>query len=106
MMQREWQRGCEELQGLEPAPADKYNLLVPRSACPVCTHQITAWQNIPLLSYVLLRGKCANCQTGISPRYPLVELLTGTLTGLISWYFGYSAMAVLAWLFSFALIAL
>ena len=106
MMQREWQRGCEEMQGQEPAPATKYNLIVPRSACPACHHQISAWQNLPLLSYAFLRGKCANCKVPISLRYPLIEALTGALAGLVSWHFGYSAMAVAAWLFTFALIAL
>ncbi|HWU82767.1 MAG TPA: A24 family peptidase [Methylophilaceae bacterium] len=106
MMEREWQSHCQEVSGQEVAPLPKYNLVVPRSACPGCGQPISAWQNIPLLSYVLLRGKCAGCKQAISPRYPLIEALTGVLAGLISWKFGYSSMAVAAWLFAFALVAL
>ena len=106
MMEQEWQNNCEELQGKEPVTGSNYNLVVPRSACPKCGHQITAMENIPVISYVFLRGKCSGCKTPISLRYPLIEALTGVLTGLISWHFGYSVMALVAWVFTFALIAL
>ena len=106
MMEREWQAHCQEVSGQEVAAQPKYNLVVPRSACPGCGQPINAWQNIPLLSYAVLGGKCAGCKRPISLRYPLVEALTGLLAGLISWKFGYSSMAVAAWLFTFALIAL
>ena len=106
MMEREWQLNCQELRGEETAPLPRYNLVVPRSACPGCGQPISAWQNIPLFSYLFLGGKCAGCKQQISLRYPLVELLTGALTGLISWKFGYSSMALAAWFFTFALIAL
>ena len=106
MMEREWQFNCQELRGEEIAPQPKYNLVVPRSACPGCGQAISAWQNIPLLSYVVLGGKCAGCKKPISLRYPLVEALTGLLAGLISWKFGYSSLTVAAWIFTFALIAL
>lgn len=106
MMEQEWQRNCQELQGLELAPEPTYSLAVPRSACPGCGHKITAWENIPVISYMFLRGKCSACNTSISLRYPLIEMLSGALAGLISWHFGYSAMAVAAWVFTFALIAL
>ena len=106
MMQKEWERNCQELQGQEAEDPAPYNLVVPRSACPKCSHKITAIENIPVLSFLFLGGKCSACKTPISARYPLIELLTGVLTGLISWHFGYSAAAVAAWVFTFALIAL
>ncbi|HZV60866.1 MAG TPA: A24 family peptidase [Methylophilaceae bacterium] len=106
MMQKEWERNCQELQGQEAEEPAPYNLVVPRSACPKCSHKITAIENIPILSFLFLGGKCSACKTPISARYPLIELLTGVLTGLISWHFGYSAAAVAAWVFTFALIAL
>ncbi|MEO8418881.1 MAG: A24 family peptidase [Methylophilaceae bacterium] len=106
MMEQEWQRNCQELQGQELAPAPTYSLAVPRSACPGCGHKITAWENIPVISYMFLRGKCSACNTSISLRYPFIEMLTGALAGFISWHFGYSAMGVAAWVFTFALIAL
>ena len=106
MMQREWQRGCEELQGQESASTEKYNLVAPRSACPACAYPIAAWQNIPVLSYLFLRGKCANCNIAISLRYPAIEILSGAMAGVAAWHFGYSDMAIAGWLFSFALIAL
>lgn len=106
MMEQEWQRNCHEMQGNESATTGKYNLITPRSACPACGHKITALENIPVVSYLFLRGKCSGCKTAISPRYPLIETLAGVLAGLISWHFGYSAMAVAAWVFTFALLAL
>jgi leader peptidase (prepilin peptidase)/N-methyltransferase len=106
MMEREWQMNCQELRGEEIAPLPRYNLVVPRSACPGCGQAISAWQNIPLVSYAFLGGKCAGCKKPISLRYPFIEALSGLLTGLISWKFGYSSMAVAAWVFTFALIAL
>lgn len=106
MMEQEWQHNCLELQGQEMPVTAKYNIVTPRSACPSCGHKISALENIPLISYLALRGKCRQCKTPISMRYPLVEALTGTLVGLVSWKFGYGNLAVFAWLFTFALIAL
>jgi leader peptidase (prepilin peptidase)/N-methyltransferase len=106
MMEQEWHRNCAELRGEEPAETPKYNIVVPRSACPACGRPISAWENIPVVSYLSLRGKCAGCKTRISPRYPLVELFTGVLSGLIAWRFGFGATALTAMLFTFALIAL
>ncbi|OAM52378.1 methyltransferase [Methylovorus sp. MM2] len=106
IMEREWRQSCAELQGEELPTEAKYNIVTPRSACPNCQHKITALENIPVFSYLLLKGKCRGCKTAISIRYPLIELLTGLLIGLISWKFGYSGMAVAAWIFTFALIAL
>lgn len=110
MMERDWLRQCQELQNPGSSPADengaRYNLVVPRSACPACGHQITALENIPLISYAFLRGKCAGCKTPISLRYPLIEALTGLLAGAVAWKFGVSSTALAALVFTFALIAL
>lgn len=106
MMEQEWHRNCQELQGQELALEVTYSLAAPRSACPSCGHKITAWENIPVISYLFLRGKCSGCKTPISLRYPLIETLTGVLAGVISWHFGYSAIAIAAWIFTCALIAL
>lgn len=114
MMEREWKAQCLDylgdkivLKSAEPASTvPKYTLVVPRSACPSCGHAITALQNIPVVSYLFLGGKCSACKTRISIRYPLVELITGVLTGLIAWHFGVSWAAAFAVLFSWALIAL
>lgn len=106
MMEREWQRSCQELQGQEVLEQPKYTLSTPRSACPKCGHKITALENIPVISYLFLKGKCSGCKTPISMRYPLIEALTGALAGLIACKFGYTGMAFAALLFTFALIAL
>ena len=106
MMEAEWQASCASLSGHEHPPAPAYNLVTPRSACPACGHRIGALENIPVLSYLFLGGKCAGCRKAISPRYPLVEILSGTLAGLIAWKFGYGTATVAAWLFAFALVAL
>lgn len=106
MMEREWHQNCLELQGKEALETTKYTLASPSSACPTCNHKISALENIPLISYVALKGKCRACKTPISPRYPIVEALTGLVIGLISWKFGYTSTTVFAWLFAFALIAL
>jgi leader peptidase (prepilin peptidase)/N-methyltransferase len=106
MMEHAWRRECAELQGVSPAATERYNLVVPRSACPHCGHHIAAWENVPVLSYLLLRGKCSACKAPIAPRYPLVELVTGVMTGAIAWHFSFTLTALAAALFAFALIAL
>ncbi len=110
MMEQDWLRQCQELQNPDTPPTEEtgtqYNLVVPRSACPNCGHKITALENIPVISYLFLRGKCAGCKTPISIRYPLIETITGILAGVIAWKFGVSGMAVAALIFAFALIAL
>ena len=105
IMEREWQNSCLELQGQAIEPT-KYSLAHPRSACPNCGHAITALENIPIISYCFLKGKCRGCKTPISLRYPIVEFCTGLLIGLVSWKFGYGSTAVFAWIFTFALITL
>lgn len=109
MLERDWRAQCLEFLGQkDTAPADqaRYNLVVPRSACPSCGRGITAIENIPVLSWLALRGKCAGCGTRISIRYPVVELITGLLTGYVAWRFGFSAAAFWAMLFVWALVAL
>lgn len=83
-----------------------YNLAVPRSSCPHCGHQITAMENIPLLSYAALRGRCSHCKAHISARYPLVELLAGVLSGAAAWHFGYGLPLIGALLFVWCMVAL
>jgi leader peptidase (prepilin peptidase) / N-methyltransferase len=106
MMEREWRNNCLEFQGKEVPEQTKYTLVVPHSSCPICQHKITASENIPVLSYIFLGGKCSGCKTKISMRYPLVELFTGLLIGATSYHFGYSGLTLFAWLFVFALVAL
>ena len=106
MMEAQWHSDCAELAGKEPEPAAKYNLWTPRSACPKCGHSITAMENVPVISWLALGGKCSACKTPISARYPLVELLTGALSVAVAWRFGYSAAMIAALLLAWALVAL
>ncbi len=109
MMNQAWHDQCEALSGLKSAPmtsAKKYNLITPRSACPHCEKEISAWHNIPLLSFLLLGGKCKQCKTSISWRYPAVEIISAILVGLVAWKFGCSFKAMMASIFVLALIAL
>lgn len=108
MMQRDWREQCEELAG-EPAPTlpeGRFNLVVPRSRCPSCGAPIKAWQNIPVLSYLLLGAQCANCRESISARYPLVEILTAALAAICAWHFGFGWEALLAIGLTCALVAI
>ncbi|OGA49071.1 MAG: methyltransferase [Betaproteobacteria bacterium RIFCSPLOWO2_12_FULL_62_58] len=106
IMERRWRAECAELSGTESPAAEKFNLVVPRSRCPSCGHGITALENIPLISYFALGGKCSACKTQIPSRYPLVEALTGLLSGYAAWRFGFSTAAFGALLFSWAMVAL
>jgi leader peptidase (prepilin peptidase)/N-methyltransferase len=108
MMYREWHEQCEELQKADtPAlPEKPFSLVVPRSACPSCGAQITAWQNIPVISYLLLGGRCGGCKQKISMRYPLVELLTAVLATICASHFGFGFEALMAIGLSFALVAI
>lgn len=94
MLEQDWQAQARELLGL-PAPAKGpvYNLMLPRSHCPHCQHPLRAWENIPLLSYLALRGKCSQCKTAISLRYPLTELTSAVLSGVVAWHYGLSPQA-------------
>jgi leader peptidase (prepilin peptidase)/N-methyltransferase len=106
MMERDWQQQCAELRGETLPPSPIYNLVAPRSACPHCHHAISAWENIPVFSYLFLRGKCKGCGAPISPRYPLVEALTGLLCAYAAWHFGFGAATAGALLLIWALVAL
>lgn len=108
MMEREWRSQCAEMLDPEAKPEQQqaYNLVVPRSRCPKCDHQITALENVPVLSYLALKGRCSECGWRIPLRYPIIELLTGLLSVLVVWRFGISAAAGGALLLTWALIAL
>ena len=99
MMEREWREQANELVNVpaeQTLPDGRFDLLVPRSRCPSCDVLITSLQNIPILSYLLLRGHCTNCKTSISVRYPLVELLTAVLAAICAWHFGQGWEALMA----------
>ena len=111
MLEREWQAECREL--LDPnfektakVEEAKFNLVVPRSRCSECGHQVTALENIPILSYLFLRGRCSGCGTRISVQYPLVEAASGLLAIITAWHFGYGWQAAGALAFTWALLAL
>ena len=112
MLERQWREECAEVSGAAAAatvPAtlpERFNLIVPRSSCPACRAPITALQNLPLLSWVLLRGRCARCGAPISVRYPLVEALSGVLFALVAWRFGLGWPALAAVVLTAFLIAL
>jgi leader peptidase (prepilin peptidase)/N-methyltransferase len=106
IMEREWRAELAEHEDKPVDDSPAYNLVVPRSACPACGHQITALENIPVVSYLALGGKCAACKTKISLRYPLVELLTGVLSGYLAWHFGVTWATAAALLFLWSVIAL
>jgi leader peptidase (prepilin peptidase) / N-methyltransferase len=113
MLERQWREQCAEAQeadaGATTVPAvavRRFNLIVPRSACPACKAPIGALQNIPVLSYLVLKGRCANCGTAISARYPLVEALTGILSAVVAWKFGFGWAALAGLVLTWFLIAL
>ena len=106
MMEAGWREECAALEGREPPPRPTYNLFTPRSACPGCGTPIKAIHNIPVVSWLALRGRCAHCGVRISARYPLVELLGGFVAALMAWRFGYSAQLGFALVFGWAMIAL
>src|SRR5947207_8316398 len=106
MMEREWQAQCAELAGQALAAQAPYTLVAPRSACPACGHRIRAWENIPVLSWLALRGKCSACGTRISLQYPLVELLAALGAAYAAWRFGPTPAALGAALFVWFTIAL
>ena len=106
MMQRESDNYVAEESG-QPLPhTDRYNLMLPHSHCTACGHRITAMENIPVISYLLLRGKCSACKAPISVRYPLVELLTGALSALLIWHFGSGWTGLATLVFAWLLIAM
>ena len=117
MLERDWQAQAQEmLSGSAPvrpdqadaafAPAERYNLVVPRSRCPKCGADIKAHQNIPVVSYLWLRGKCANCSAPISVRYPIVEFVTAVLSAAVALRFGWGWQTIAALLLTWSLVAL
>jgi leader peptidase (prepilin peptidase)/N-methyltransferase len=109
MMEQEWRQECAELAGSEAdagTPTERLSLSTPSSHCPSCGHRIRPWENIPVLSYLLLRGRCSQCAQAISWRYPLVELLTALLSVMVLWQFGPTLQGGFALLLTWGLIAL
>jgi leader peptidase (prepilin peptidase) / N-methyltransferase len=111
MLDREWRSQATEILGTADSAqttvvVERFNLVTPRSACPSCKAPIKAWQNIPVISWLVLRGKCAACRAPISVRYPLVELTTGLMSAAVAWHFGFGSPAACALLVTWALIAL
>ncbi len=107
MMEREWREQAAELAKTPPEvemPEGRFDLVVPRSRCPSCGTMIKSWQNIPVVSYLLLSGRCAKCNESISARYPMVELLTAVLAALCAWRFGASWEALMAVVMTLALV--
>ena len=109
MMQQEWRCQCEEFLELpdgQRKPETPITLSSPASTCPSCGHRIRAWENIPVLSYVLLRGKCSSCKAGISPRYPIIEALTAAFSVVTLMVLGPSEAALWSLLLVWSLVAL
>lgn len=102
MLQRDWQAQAREILNI-PATSDEptFNLILPNSSCPHCSHEIKPWENIPIFSWLFLRGKCSSCKAPISTRYPLVELTCGLLSAYVAWHFGFTwqagSMLLLTW---------
>jgi len=114
MLENSWREECEELfsadnediEASKQEPKEKFNLFLPRSQCPNCGHMITAWENIPVLSYLFLRGKCSSCRTGISIQYPLLEIFTALISIFVAWRFGFGWETLAALVFTWSLITL
>jgi leader peptidase (prepilin peptidase) / N-methyltransferase len=106
MLERSWRRDCLALDNKTAPEEPPYNLIRPGSACPGCKASVTAAQNIPVISYLVLRGKCAGCKRPIGARYPLVELLTAGLSALIAWKFGATGAMLAALVLTWFLVAL
>lgn len=110
MMESDWKEQCCELLNLEAPEKNKdttnFNLITPRSRCPACNHQIKAIENIPVISYLFLKGKCSNCENKISIRYPLIELVSAITVTIVAFYFGVSLQALFGIFLTWALIAL
>ena len=109
ILDRNWSRQCHELLETESSPPDDsqaFNLILPASRCIKCGHRIRAWENIPILSYLIIRGRCTACGTRISPRYPAIELVTAVLSVVTVAHFGFTLAAVAALGFTWAIIPL
>ncbi len=109
MMEREWREQCDEMAGTPVTPdlpKGRFDLMVPRSRCPSCGQGITALQNIPVVSYLILGGKCASCKTPISKRYPIIEFVTALMSAVVAWRFGFGWEAAAGIGLTWALIAI
>jgi leader peptidase (prepilin peptidase)/N-methyltransferase len=110
MMERDWKLECHEFLEIDPPDLDdkllSLNLATPASACPNCGHKIRFWENIPVISYLLLKARCSSCATAISIQYPVVELLTGLASVVVAYTFGVTIQTVAALIFTWVLIAL
>jgi leader peptidase (prepilin peptidase) / N-methyltransferase len=108
MMERAWRKECREYLELDPEEQNQevFNLTLPFSRCPNCHARIKAYQNIPIISYIFLKGHCANCKAHISIRYPLIEAFTGLCSAIVAWHFGYNIETLFALLLTWSLIAL
>ncbi|MCG7898930.1 MAG: A24 family peptidase [Candidatus Thiodiazotropha lotti] len=109
MMEQQWHKDCDELKGLTSESSNEtevYNLNTPASHCPKCQHRIRPWENIPVISWLVLKGRCSNCQNPISARYPIIESVTGLLSLWIAYHFGFSWEAAAAMLLTWSLISL
>ncbi len=106
MMEQEWHAQAASLRGEDPPARERFNLATPRSRCPHCGHLITAFENIPVVSYLILRGRCRHCSAPIGHRYPVVELLSALLSGYAAWHFGFGLAALGALAFIWTMIAL
>ncbi|HEY6527160.1 MAG TPA: A24 family peptidase [Cellvibrionaceae bacterium] len=107
IMMREWKASLEDAEELKlPELPERFNLATPRSRCPHCQAPITALQNVPVISYLFLKGRCANCKTPISPRYPIVEAVTGLLSLVVIWHLGAGWAGLLGLVFLWTLVAL
>lgn len=108
MMQRDWRSQCRELlaEDAPELPEGRFDLVMPRSRCRSCGTQISALQNVPVLSWLVLRGRCASCGTRISARYPAIEALTALLSAIVAWRFGFGAEALAGIALTWALIAI
>ena len=107
MLEAQWTRDCREHLGHAPEPStEPFNLSRPGSRCPSCNHKIKPWENIPVVSWLLLRGRCSNCHTPISIRYPVIETITGVLSLAVAAHFGITWATAGALLLTWALIAL
>ncbi|WPO99310.1 A24 family peptidase [Pseudomonas sp. HR96] len=107
MLEREWQTQARDILKLPEEPkGPAYNLAVPHSACPHCGHRIRPWENLPLVSYIALRGRCSSCKAPIGRRYPIVELASGLISGFVAWHFGFGWQAGAFMLLSWGLLAM
>ena len=108
MMDTGWKKECKEYLEIEDTEGndEPFNLMVPLSRCPSCSSAIKPYQNIPVISYLLLKGKCSECKTHISLRYPLIEAFTGISSAIVAWHFGYTVEMLFALLLTWSLIAL